>query len=177
MRKRTREIDAESLAGLRAKTRRGAVNQEAFRARVVLAFFEGSTYAEIRERYGWASHTTAKWVERFRGQGMAGLARKPRATPPPPVRGRLEGWLPGVIHESPRALGLEQDRWTLRALQSLCEEQTGERCGLESIRRALHGFGHSWKRAKRAIASPDPEYKEKKGQCSRSSRRLRGTRA
>ena len=60
MRKRTREIDAESLAALRAKTRRGAANQEAFGARVVLAFLEGSTYAGIRERFGWAFHTTAK---------------------------------------------------------------------------------------------------------------------
>lgn len=177
MRKRTREIDPELLAALREKARHGVVNLEAFRARAVLAFFEGSSYAEIHARFGWATHTTSKWVGRFRAQGLAGLARKPRATPPPRVRGLLEAWLPTVVHESPRAFGPEQDRWTLEALQRVCEEQTGEQVCLESIRLALHRFGDSWKRAKHTITSPDPEYEAKRGQCSTSSRRPPRTRA
>jgi len=177
VRKRTREIDPELLAALREKARHGVVNLEAFRARAVLAFFEGSSYAEIHARFGWATHTTSKWLGRFRAQGLAGLARKPRATPPPRVRGLLEAWLPTVVHESPRAFGPEQDRWTLEALQRVCEEQTGEQVCLESIRLALHRFGDSWKRAKHTITSPDPEYEAKRGQCSTSSRRPPRTRA
>lgn len=167
MRKRTREIDEESLAALREKARHGAVSLEAMRARNVLAFFEGCSYVEIGTRFGWSNATTAKWIGRFRLQGLAGLARKPRATPPPRVRGLLETWLPTVIHETPRAFGREQDRWTLEALRMVCEKQTGERPSLESIRLALHRFGHSWKRAKRTITSPDPEYEGKKGRSRR----------
>jgi transposase len=175
MRKRTREIDPELLEALEKKAGHGVVNIEAYRARGVLAFFQGSTYAEIHERFGWATHTTARWVGRVRVEGIAGLARKPRATPPPRVRGLLEVWLPEVVRKSPRLFGREQDRWTLESLRILCEEQTGERVCLESIRLALHRFGESWKRAKRTITSPDPEYEAKRGQCSSSSRTRRRT--
>lgn len=175
MSKRTREIDREVLEALRRKARQGTVNVEAVRARGVLAFFQGATYAQIHERFGWATHTTAKWVQRVREQGVAGLARKTRATPPPPVRGLLEAWIPQVIHQSPRSFGREQDRWTLEALQRVCEERTGRRVSLESIRLALHRFAHSWKRAKRTITSPDPEYEVKRGRSARWSSRLRRT--
>ena len=175
MRKRTREIDRELLEALQKKARQGAVNIEAVRAGRVLAFFEGSTYAEITERFGWATHTTAKWVQRVRDQGLAGLARKPRATPPPRVRGLLKGWLPEVIHQSPRSFGREQDRWTLESLRCVCAEQTGESVSLESIRLALRSLGNSWKRAKRTITSPDPEYEAKRGRSVPSSRRRRRT--
>lgn len=176
MRKRTREIDAESLAALHEMVRHGVRSTEAFRARAVLAFFEGSTYKEIHTGYGWASATTALWLSRFRAEGVSGLGAKVRSNPPGRVRGLLEVWLPTVVHKSPRGFGREQDRWTLEALQAVCERQTGERPSLESIRLALHRFGHSWKRAKRAITSPDPEYEAKKGQSWRSSRRHRRAR-
>ena len=170
MRKRTREIDPELLEELRRKAGHGVVNVEAYRARGVLAYFEGATYAEIHERFGWATHTTARWIERVRCQGIAGLSRKPRATPPPRVRCFLDTWLPTVVRQSPRALGCEQDRWTLEALCRVCTEQTGEEVSLESMRLALHRFGDSWKRAKRTISSPDPEYDAKRGRSAPSSR-------
>jgi transposase len=169
MRTRAREIDPELLEALREKVKRGLVNQEALRARIVLAYFEGSSYTEIHETYGWSADTTAKWLKRFRAEGLAGLRRRSRATPPSRVRSLLATWLPTVVHKSPRSLGREQERWTLEALQIVCEEQTGERLGQESIRLALHRFGHSWKRAKRTITSPDPEYEGKRGHCSLSS--------
>jgi transposase len=175
MRKRTREIDPELLEALRKKAGHGVVNIEAYRAGAVLAFFEGSTYAEIHKRFGWATHTTARWLGRVRAQGIAGLERKPRESPPPRVRCFLDAWLPTVVHTSPRSLGCEQERWTLEALRRVCAEQTGEEVSLESIRLALHRFGESWKRAKRTISSPDPEYDAKRGQCAPSSRTRRRT--
>lgn len=173
MRKWTREIEPEVLSALRRVVRHGAVNMEAVRARAVLAYFEGATYAEIHERFGWATHTTAKWVQRVREQGIAGLRRKPRDTPPPRVATLLDTWVPTVLHQSPRLHGREQDRWTTAALQELCREQTGEQVSEESVRIALHRLGSSWKRAKRTITSPDPEYEAKRGQSKSSSSRPR----
>jgi len=111
MSQRTRKSDPKVLEALARKARQGGVNIEAVRARGVLAFFEGATYADIHARFGWATHTTAKWVQRACEQGVAGLARKARATTPPPVRGLLEAWLPEVIPRSPSSFGREQDRW------------------------------------------------------------------
>jgi len=103
-------------------------------------------------------------VKRFRAQGVAGLQSRPRAPVPGPQQKVLAVFLPQTVQHSPRAVGLAQERWTLQALQELCARQTGQRPSLESIRRALKRFGYSWKRAKRTITSPDPDYQAKKGQ-------------
>lgn len=104
-------------------------------------------------------------MSRFRAEGVAGLENRPRERRGTGRRQKLLGvFLPQVVHQSPRARGLARDRWTLQALQDECVRQTGERPSLESIRRALKRFGYSWKRAKRTVTSPDPEYGAKKGQ-------------
>jgi transposase len=134
------------------------------RARVVLAFFEGASYEQLRQQYGHSPATLAKWVRRFRGSGIAGLRDKKRQSPPGPKRARLLNWLPSIVHQSPRGFQIEEDRWTLRTLALLHEQQTGVPVSLESVRRALAQFGRSWTRAKHTITSPDPEYEAKRGQ-------------
>lgn len=161
---RTLQMDQEQMAELRraAKRRRGEVR---WRASIVLAYLEGASYAALKERFECSSRTIAKWVRRFVEEGVAGLEDRPHPPPTRTLRVFLVEWFPSVIHESPRKHGLAQDRWTLVALQEVCERQTGRRPSLESVRLALKAFGCSWKRAKAAITSPDPEYEAKKGLC------------
>jgi len=156
------DIGEEQLADLRRAAKSGA-GRTFWRARIVVAYFEGGAYAELEERFGCSSRTIAKWVKRFVDEGVAGLADRPHPAPTRTLRTFLIEWFPCVIHESPRKLDIAQDRWTLAALQQVCERQTGVRPSLESVRLALKAFGCSWKRAKTAITSPDPEYEAKRG--------------
>lgn len=158
-----REIAAEALGELRQA--RGRTSPEVrFRVEIVLAFFEGASYKEIQGRYRTSSRTIAKWIERYRTEGLPGLRDRPKPGREPVCRTALLQWLPEVVHQSPRLHGFEQDRWTLETLRLLCTQQTGLEPSRESVRRALHRFGQSWKRAKHAITSPDPEYEAKRGQ-------------
>jgi transposase len=170
MRQNSRQIDPQALVELRQLARpRRRISRITWRARVVLAFFEGETYRSIARRFGCAQHTIARWIRRFRAEGVAGLQNRPRQSSGTGRRQKLLAvFLPDTVRKSPRTLGLAQDRWTLQSLQAQCVRQTGERPSLESIRRALKRFGYSWKRAKRTVTSPDPDYERKKGQ-SRSS--------
>jgi transposase len=141
------------------------MSQVVWRARIVLAYFDGQEYLEIAERFGCSEHTIARWIKRFRSEGVAGLQNRPRQSSGTGRRQKLLAvFLPETVHQSPRTLGVARDRWTLQSLQDLCFEQTGERPSQESIRRALKQFGYSWKRAKRTVTSPDPEYERKRGQ-------------
>lgn len=172
MRKRTREIDAESFGELRRAAHASGNSAVAMRARAVAAFFEGHSYVQIRESFGFVPRTVSKWITRFREAGVAGLRGKTPGPHAAPRRQELLAWLPSVIHQSPRSLGLGEDRWTLRGLQELCERQTGQVHSLEAIRVALGKLVYSWKRAKHTITSPDPEYAEKRGTeaaCGRSA--------
>ena len=164
MRKRTREIDEESLSALRKATHASGNSAVAMRARAVLAFFEGESYGAVREKLGFAPATLSKWIGRFRADGVSGLRGRPPGGGPAPHREHAMAWLPTVVHQPPRTLGIAEDRWTLRSLRQLCYEQTGQQHSQECIRSALHRLGQSWKRAKQTITSPDERYEEKRGQ-------------
>lgn len=163
MRKRTREIDEASLGQLRRAAHASGNSAVTLRARAVLAFFEGRSYVQIRHSFGFVPDTLSKWITRFREAGVRGLRGQSPGPRAAPRREQLLAWLPTVIRQSPRTLGLYEDRWTLRGLQELCQRQTGQVHSLEAIRVALGKFGQSWKRAKQTITSPDPEYAEKRG--------------
>ena len=164
MRKRTREIDEESLSALRRAAHASGNSAVAMRARAVLGFFEGESYAEVGDRLGFVPATLSKWISRFRADGVLGLRGRPPGGGPAPHREHAMAWVPTVIHQPPRSLGVGEDRWTLRTLQQLCFEQTGQQHSQECIRLALHRLGLSWKRAKQTITSPDERYEERRGQ-------------
>jgi len=70
-----------------------------------------------------------------------------------------------VLHQSPRNFGIQETFWTLSYAAEVSFEQgmTDKRVTGETIRATLDRLGVRWKRAKRWIESPDPEYARKKG--------------
>jgi hypothetical protein len=69
-----------------------------------------------------------------------------------------------VLHQSPRLYEKPQSYWTLNLVARVCYEQgiIPWQVSDETIRKAVRRIGHSWKRAKRWITSPDPAYVRKK---------------
>lgn len=163
MRRDCRVIAAEQLAELERVARKRSLQPPVRRARAVLRFFRGEKYRDLCRQLDIAQPTLARWVKRFRAQGVEGLKDRRAPGRVGRLQSHAQAWLPQVIHVSPRALGQAQDRWTLKALQKLCLQQTGVAISTESLRRALHRLELSWKRAKKTITSPDPEYPQKKG--------------
>jgi transposase len=72
--------------------------------------------------------------------------------------------LDAMIHASPRDFGQESNVWTLERLAEACHKEglTTKQVSTETIRRALKQMGVNWKRAKKWIQSPDPQYALKK---------------
>jgi hypothetical protein len=72
--------------------------------------------------------------------------------------------LRALLHRSPRTFGKPTSVWTLDLAAAVSFERglTAERVSDETIRLTLKRLGIGWKRAKRWITSPDPEYARKK---------------
>jgi transposase len=70
-----------------------------------------------------------------------------------------------MLHRSPRDFGKDTSLWTLEMAAEASFEQglTEVRVSGETIRATLARMGVRWRRAKRWITSPDPEYTAKKG--------------
>jgi transposase len=73
-----------------------------------------------------------------------------------------------LLHQSPRLYGKPTSLWTLElaAEVAFAEGITKEQVSDETIRLAIKRLGVSWKRAKRWITSPDPEYARKKARAT-----------
>jgi transposase len=135
-----READPKEVAELRALLTRGGPAQLMWRGRIVLAFLDGATYGDLRDRFGGSPTSHSRWIRRFREHGLDGLRTRKRQPRKAPLRDSLLAWLPTVLGTSPQEHGFSSTRWTLESLQKLWERETSERISLESIRLALHQF-------------------------------------
>jgi transposase len=73
-----------------------------------------------------------------------------------------------ILHRKPRTFDKPTSLWTLDLLAQVSYEQGLSRQLVtgETVRATLERFGIRWKRAKRWITSPDPEYLRKKARAT-----------
>jgi hypothetical protein len=98
-------------------------------------------------------------VARPESDAVAQLASPEPAAAPPEARGEPQGSGPQPCDEAPARAGGERSwiRWTASRLRTRIEEVFGIDVCKETIRRALHRLGLSWKKAKKLLAKADPE--------------------
>ncbi len=136
------------------------------RARIIALSEGGQRVAQIAPSVGVHPESVRRVIRAVNARDlMVVLYPKPQETGRPPTFGeRVVRWVVELMHQSPRALGCETERWTLRDLAA-----TARNSGLvpsispASVWRLLLSHGYSWKQAQRRMSSPDPQYQEKKG--------------
>ena len=152
---------AQVQAGLRAA--------DAFtlrRCQTVLASARGERAPEIARRLGCDDQTVRNTIHAFNAAGVPSLRRRPPR--PRTVRAAFDApraeRLRALLHQRPRDFGKPTSVWTLDLAAEVSFEQglTPSRVSGETIRATLARLGLKWKRAKRWITSPDPEYARKK---------------
>ena len=149
------------LAGLRSR--------KAFtvrRCQILLASSRGERVSKIANNLGCATQTVRNSIGDFNASGLSSLeekSRRPKTVQPVLDESKCER-LRALLHTSPRALGKPTSNWTLQLVAELSFEQgiTGQQLSIEAIRQAIKRMGVSWKRAKKWITSPDPQYALKK---------------
>jgi transposase len=152
---------AALAAGLRAS--------DAFtlrRCQIVLASARGERAPRIAEHLGCDDQTVLDAIAAFNARGLACLrrgSRRPKTTRPAFTAAGAER-LRALLHQRPRAFDRETSVWTLELAADVAFERglTATRVSGETIRATLARMGLSWRRAKRWLTSPDPEYARKR---------------
>jgi transposase len=160
-----RELSSTERAQLEAGLR-AASALTVRRAQIVLLSAAGRRPRAIAQGLCCAVQTVRNAIRAFNSRGLAALtAGSPRPKSAAPVldRAKLER-LRAILHQSPRAFGQARSTWTLALLAQVTREQGLSATVLSegTIRRALLRLGVGWKRAKRWLTSPDPDYARKK---------------
>jgi transposase len=160
-----RSLTAEERKQLRAGLRSG----QAFtvrRCQILLASSRGERASQVAQSLGCATQTVRNSLREFQSRGLECL--QPQSRRPKTVRPVLEEsqreQLRALLHTSPRQSGKSTSLWTLELAAEVMYEQglTARRLSREAIRQAVQRLGVKWKRAKRWLTSPDPQYALKK---------------
>jgi transposase len=136
------------------------------RCQILLASARGQRAPRIAEHLGCDDQTALDAIAAFNARGLACLRRgshRPKTTRPAFTAAGAER-LRALLHQRPRAFDRETSVWTLELAADVAFERglTATRVSGETIRATLARMGLSWRRAKRWITSPDPEYARKK---------------
>lgn len=158
----------------RLRLEAGLRSSDAFvlrRCQMLLASARGERPARIAQVVGCDDQTVRTVIRVFEQSGIDACLTR-RSTRPHHPRTKLDAAatesLGELLHESPRRFGRDSSVWTLQLAAEVSFEQgiTKERISDETVRVALKRLGKSWRRAKRWITSPDPEYARKKGHAT-----------
>jgi len=161
VRELTTEEQAIVAAGLRSK--------DVFRLRrcqIIAASARKEQVPGIARVLGCDEETVRNAIHAFDAQGVAALERG--STRPKHIQAAFtaEGAerLKALLHRSPRDFGKQTSVWTLELAAEVCLEEglISRRVSSETIRATLQRMNVNWKRAKKWITSPDPEYTRKK---------------
>lgn len=149
--------------------REGLRSPDAFtmrRCQILLASARGKRVAEIAQDLGCDEDTVLNAIHAFQEKGLEALNRG--SSRPHSLRTVFDAQgverLREILHQSPRSFGKPTSLWTLALVADVSFEQglTRRLVSDEAIRLTLKRLGIGWKRAKRWISSPDPQYARKK---------------
>jgi len=136
------------------------------RSQIILASARGEWAPHIAQHLGCDAQTVRNVIQAFNARGLACLQPGSRCahTIHRAFEEEAAERLRALLHISPRTFGKPTGVWTLplAAEVSFAQGITPTRMTGETIRVTLKRLGIGWRRAKRWITSPDPEYAAKK---------------
>jgi hypothetical protein len=66
-----------------------------------------------------------------------------------------------IIHHQPKVYGINRSNWTLQSLAEAFEKLYGQKPSKMTVSRLLKEGGLRWKKSRKVLTSPDPNYREK----------------
>lgn len=134
------------------------------RYRRLLALLEvdrGRPVVEVAGDLQVSRRSVHEWLRAYRVQGsVEGLAEGTRPGRPSRWDADLRAGLERLLGQSPESAGYAATTWTVPLLQEELRHRHGQQLAEDTVRRALHRLGYTWKRA-RYVLEPDPERGEK----------------
>lgn len=142
------------------------------RAKIVALARGGQCVTGVGARLGVHHRTVRLWVRRFNAQGLGGLADRPRAGRPPTYTAEEVGAVVAAALTTPEDLGRPFACWTLDRLATYLYEERGIAIKRSRIDELLQAEGLRWRKQETWFGERvDPQFAEKRGPSSRSTRR------
>ena len=152
------ELSQPQRQELEAIARHGQPGYVRIKALALLNIADGQAVSVVAKGFRTTRASLHAWRRRYAEAGIAGLRVQAG-------RGRKSAVnlseLEGFLRSSPRQWGVEQTRWTLKALAHAVPSLRG--LSVSGVYRVLVRAGYPYKRGQPRVGSPDPQYGGKKG--------------
>jgi len=120
------------------------------------------TLEEISKKTERAVRTLRRWIQQFRENGIEGVKPKKRDRTKSNARRLLKTKrILEIFHERPISFGINRSNWNLSALATTYKNRHGEAISKSTISLLMNNAGYGFRKARRVLMSPDPNYREK----------------
>jgi transposase len=130
----------------------------------LLGISSNHTLSEICNKIGRARRTVEKWCVTYERVGIDALpskrSRRLSEETQAVIKEKKERLIK-IIHETPKAHGINRASWSLQALSEAYEKKYGECASRSSISEYFVAAGYKFKKAKKSLMSGDPTYRDK----------------
>src|SRR4051794_15112091 len=148
------------------------------RARIVWLAGQGRRGPHIATELRVNQETVRRWLKRFNAEGLAGLKDGPRAGRPPTYSEDEVGEVVATSLTDPLSLGLPFASWTLDRLVAYLNEEKGIPIKRSRVGELLLAEGLRWRQQETWFGERvDPDFAQKRGPSSGSTRRRRRARS
>lgn len=130
----------------------------------LLGLSSGHAISELCHKIARARRTVENWCLTYLHAGIERLplqrSRRPSRETEQAIKEKKDRLI-RIIHETPKAYGINRASWSLQALSDAYEKVYGERASRSSISEYFIAAGYKFKKAKKSLTSNDPTYRDK----------------
>jgi putative transposase len=157
-----RELSPEELHVLQELYHRTPDARIKTRCQIILLSAKPMSVPQIAQVIFYSEDTVARCIHEFNQSRLDSLLPEAKGGRPPKITPEYLKRLLSIIEQDPRALGCPFSSWTAPLLAEYLAAQTGLRLDESRIRHYLHAHDYELLRPVLTVASPDPEYENKR---------------
>ena len=130
------------------------------RAIAALAYQQGFPNNQIAKCLGISRRTSRRYIRIYRNAGVEALLAPETRGIRKADREDLRGAVFRLLHSPPKDHGINRTSWIMSDLRMTLLKQ-GFPAGTQVVRQIIHDAGWKWRKARVALTSQDPAYREK----------------
>ena len=134
------------------------------RAVAFLDLNEGIPITKVSKKIERSPRTIKKWVKNYENQGLLGLGLHRTRKVDKKITAKIKQKkkrLIKILHQTPHLYNINRTSWSLKTLAATYKRVYGEPISKSSISEYIKLEGYTFKKARKALTSPDPQYREK----------------
>jgi transposase len=146
------------------------------KAVVVIDSHRGIGTTNLSSKVAKSCRIVKSWIDAYKQQGMLALRANRKRRQCSKKLAEMEqkrNRIIEILHETPQIHGINRASWSLKTLAQAFEKQYRQPIGKSTLSKYVIAEGYTFKKARRVLTSPDPNYREKLQEITRVLSTLR----